>query len=187
MAADRAESDPSTAGKTIVLIGYRGTGKTSVARALAARLRYVWADADDLVERRAGKTIAEIFAEFGEGDFRDREAAVVAELCRLPRTVVATGGGAVLREENRKGMMDCDAVVWLTAAPETIIQRLSNDPSTTLRRPNLTNQGGRNEIETLLFQRTPIYRGCATLTVDTENKDPVEIAEEIVARLDLAE
>ena len=183
MAIDFTEADPLAADKTIVLVGYRGTGKTTVARALADRLDYDWADADDLVEQYAGQTIAEIFAQFGEDDFRAREAVVVAELCRRPRTVVATGGGAVLRETNRQRMMACDAVVWLTATPETIAGRLATDSSTASRRPDLTRQGGWIEIETLLRQRESIYRECATFAVDTEGKDPAEIVEEIVANL----
>ena len=87
----------------IFLIGYRGTGKTSVARELAGQLGYDWVDADDVVEQQAGKTIAAIFADEGEAAFRDWEARVVAALSRKRRTVVALGGGAVLREENRRG------------------------------------------------------------------------------------
>ncbi len=177
------ESDPIPAANTIVLIGYRGTGKTTVARALAAHLQYDWVDTDDLVEQSMGKTITEIFSQLGESTFREQEVTVVDDLCRKTRMVVATGGGAVLREENRKSMMACAEVIWLTASPETIAERLTSDPATEQRRPNLTNQGGRNEIETLLLQRSPIYRQCATMTVDTEGKTPDEIVEEIVEKM----
>lgn len=172
--------------QTIALIGYRGTGKTTVARLLAVRLKYDWIDTDDEIELRAGKTITEIFSDSGELAFRDLEAEVVADLCGRSHTIVAMGGGAVLREENRRRMAACGAVVWLTASPATIEQRLSADPSTGSRRPNLTNRGGRNEIEQLLLERNPIYRACATLEVDTENKGPAEIADEILAALGLA-
>ena len=89
----------------------------------------------------------------------------------------------MLREQNREVVAQCRAVVWLRASLETIVSRLEGDATTADRRPNLTNSGGRREIEQLLTERTPIYRSCATLEVDTEGKDPAEIADEIVASL----
>jgi len=172
--------DPSTA---IALIGYRGTGKTTVAQVLAERLNYRWVDADDEIETLAGTTIAEIFANSGEDAFRDLEVTVVADLCGRPNTVIAMGGGAVLREENQKYLANCQAVVWLTASVEAIQERISVDPTTGSRRPNLTNHGGRTEIEVLLAQREPIYRACATLVVDTEGRAPAEIAAEIAVQI----
>jgi shikimate kinase len=171
---------------SIALIGYRGTGKSTVAQQLALRLGWDWADADVEVERRAGKSIAAIFADEGEEAFRELEAAVVDELCRRPRVIIALGGGAVLRADNRAAIGGCGAVAWLKAAVDTIVRRLAADPATTARRPNLTKTGGRTEIDELLATRTPFYRGCATLEVDTEDKTPAEIAAEIAARLGLA-
>lgn len=170
-------------GQPIFLIGYRGTGKTTVARELAARLGYDWVDADDEIERRAGKSIAAIFSEDGEPAFRDTEVEAVSALSRKRRTVVALGGGAVMREENRQAIRTAGPVVWLTADVETIVDRLAGDQATAHRRPNLTAAGGRAEIETILSQRAPIYRLCATLVVDTEGKTHVEVADEIVAKL----
>ena len=168
---------------SIALIGYRGTGKTTIAQQLALQVGYDWIDADVEVELRAGKSIAEIFAESGEEVFRDLESAVVHDLCQKESTILALGGGAVLREENRQSLLSCQAVVWLKASVETILSRISGDPTTADRRPNLTNQGGRTEIEELLAVREPIYRACATLEVDTDNKSPAAIAEEIVTAL----
>jgi len=169
--------------RTIFLIGYRGTGKTAVARALAVRLGREFVDADDEIERRAGKWIAAIFAAEGERAFRDLEARVVAELCRPRRAVVALGGGAVLREENRQAMRAAGPVVWLTATVDTIVERLANDPTTADRRPDLTSAGGRDEIESLLAERTPLYRACATLVVDGDGKTPAQIVDEIAMQL----
>jgi shikimate kinase len=166
--------------KPIALIGYRGTGKTTVAQVLARHFGWDWVDADVEVELRAGKSIAAIFADDGEAVFRDFEAAAVAELCARERTVVALGGGAVLREENRQAIQKCRGVVWLRASVETLADRIAGDPTTAARRPNLTNHGGRTEIEALLAKRTPFYRACATLEVDTDNKDPAEIVDEIL-------
>ena len=171
---------------TLALIGYRGTGKTTVARLLAGKLAYDWVDADVEVEFRAGKSIATIFEESGEQAFRDLESAVVADLCQRERTVLALGGGAILREENREQIAKCGNVVWLQASAEAIGERILGDPTTAQRRPNLTNRGGRTEIEQMLAQREPIYRACATLEVDTEDKDPAEIADEIVAAIQTA-
>jgi shikimate kinase len=171
--------------QSVALIGYRGTGKTTIAQRLAARLGWDWIDADAEVELKAGKSIASIFADDGEAAFRDLESAVVHELCRRTRVVLALGGGAVGREANRAAIARCGAVVWLQASPATLEKRIAGDSTTRARRPNLTHLGGREEIERLLAGRTPHYRGCATLEVDTEDKPPGEIVEEILAALGL--
>lgn len=170
-------------GKPIFLIGYRGTGKSTVARELAARLDYGWADADEMIEARAGKSIAAIFAADGEPAFRDLEVEVVTELCGRLRTVAALGGGAVLRDANRAAIRAAGPVVWLTASVDTMLQRIESDVATASRRPNLTAGGGRDEVAAMLALRTPLYGECATLVVDTEGKSWVELADEIVARL----
>ena len=167
----------------VFLIGYRGTGKTSVARELAGQLGCHWVDADDLIEQMTGKTIAAIFADEGEAGFREWESRVVATLSRKRRAVVALGGGAVLREDNREAICAAGPVVWLTASVDTILERVAADSTTANRRPNLTVAGGRAEIEALLAIRTPHYRQCATLVVDTEGKTSAEVAEEIAAKL----
>jgi shikimate kinase len=167
----------------IFLVGYRGTGKTSVARELASPLAYHWVDTDDLIEQMTGKTIAAIFSDEGEPGFREWEARVVTAVIHKRRTVVALGGGAVLREANRQAICGAGPVVWLTASVDTILARLAADLTNASRRPNLTTAGGRAEIETLLAIRTPHYRQCATLVVDTEQKTSAEVAAEIAANL----
>jgi shikimate kinase len=167
----------------IFLIGYRGTGKSAVARHLAERLGFDSIDADEEIERRAGKSIATIFADDGEPAFRNLESQLVAELARRRRTVIALGGGAVLRETNRIAIRAAGPVVWLTAPVDVIVARLATDPATAGRRPNLTKTGGRAEVEALLAERTPIYRECATLTVDTDGKTCAQVADEIAASL----
>jgi shikimate kinase len=169
--------------RSIFLIGYRGTGKSTVAELLAERLGWDWIDADDEIERRAGKSIAAIFAEEGEAAFRELESDVVAELCRRRRTVVALGGGAVLSEANRTAIRSAGVVVWLRATVETLAGRLAADEKTARRRPDLTKTGGFREIETVMATREPIYRACATFEVDTEGKTPGDIVEEVVGRL----
>jgi shikimate kinase len=163
-----------------VLIGYRGTGKTTVGRLLAARLGWAFVDADDEIEAAAGCSIAEIFAREGEPGFREREARVVAELAQREKHVISLGGGAVLREETRSVIRSAGEVVWLTASPETIYSRISGDTSTSARRPNLTVRGGLAEIEEVLAMRRPFYEACAMRTIDTEGRSPEEIAASIL-------
>lgn len=171
--------------KPIVLIGYRATGKTSLARLLAERLGWEWIDADVEIERRAGKTIAQIFAQDGEPAFRDLEAAVMQELLAGERLVIASGGGAPMRPETRQAMQQTGRAVWLKASPETIHERMNMDPTTGARRPPLTAQGGLEEIRQLLAKREPVYRQTAVIEVDTEGKDLSRLADEILQRLGL--
>ena len=167
----------------LFLIGYRGTGKTTVAKRLAERLHLDWVDSDVELERRAGMSIAQIFAEQGEPAFRDLETRVVKELATRTNVIIALGGGAVLREENRREIAAAGTAVWLQADPPTLFQRIYADPSTADRRPNLTAQGGLREIEEVLRLRSPIYRETANLVVDTTGRTPEEVADEIVRSL----
>jgi shikimate kinase len=166
--------------QSIYLIGYRGTGKSTIARELAARLGFDCIDADDEIERRAGKSIAEIFSQQGEPAFRELESEVVADLCKLRRHVVALGGGAVMSEANRTAVCLAGLVIWLKASVQTLVERLAADEATISRRPNLTTSGGLSEIETVLATREPIYRSCATFEIDTESKTPSAVVEEIL-------
>jgi shikimate kinase len=164
----------------VILVGYRGTGKTTVGGLLAARLGWEFADADDLVEATAGKSVAAIFADEGEAGFRDREAAALGELCRRERLVLASGGGAVLRPANRELLRGAGLVAWLTATPETIWARLQGDSTTAARRPNLTPAGGIGEVRALLAAREPLYRELAHFTVATDAPSPGEVADAIL-------
>lgn len=168
----------------LTLIGYRATGKTTLAKLLAERLGWEWIDADVEIERRAGKTISRIFGEDGEPAFRDLEARVIADLCGRDRLVLAAGGGAPLRPESRQAMRDNGQVVWLVAQPETILARMTGDATTADRRPNLTDRGPLDEIIGLMEARESIYRESAHLTVDTEGKTPEQLTTEILDRLD---
>lgn len=165
----------------LTLIGYRATGKTTLAKFLAKRLACDWIDADVEIERRAGKPIARIFADDGEPAFRDLESLVIADLCRRDRVVLAAGGGAPLRLENRLAMREHGPVVWLTARPETILARMSADAATATQRPALTGKSPLDEIVELLAIREPIYRESADWVVDTEGKTPETLADEIIA------
>jgi shikimate kinase len=164
----------------ITLIGYRGTGKSTVARLVAERLGWQWVDGDARVEELAGRTIREIFQTEGETGFRDRETAVIRELTARDRLVIAAGGGAILRPENRQAIKSSGMAVWLVASPEMIEPRLAADPNTAARRPALTTAGGAEEIRQLLEQREPLYRLCADLIVETDQCSPEQVADQIV-------
>src|SRR5262245_24962561 len=151
----------------IYLIGYRGSGKSTVARLLADRLGWTWADADAVLEARHGKTIRVIFAEEGEEGFRVKETATLQELSRGREQVIATGGGVILSSENRATLKETGWTVWLTASARTLWERLQVDATTAERRPALT-QGGLAEIEELLQARHPLYQACADLQVSSE-------------------
>jgi shikimate kinase len=167
----------------LALIGYRGTGKTTVARHVALALGWDWVDADVELERRAGKSIAAVFADDGEAAFRDLESQILAELVHRNAAVLALGGGVILRAENRVQLGRCSCIVWLTATAATIARRVAGDESTAQRRPKLTVADGLEEIATLLREREPYYRQCASLVVDTEDRSPREVAGEILRGL----
>lgn len=165
----------------LILIGARGTGKSTVGRALAARLGWAFVDADERIEADAGKSIAEIFSAEGEAGFRDREATVLAELCQREKHVLATGGGVVLRPANRELLKASGFVAWLTASPEAAFARLQADPTTASRRPKLTAQGGIEEVRTLMAARAPLYRECADFAIATGALSPEAVADAILS------
>jgi shikimate kinase len=166
----------------VALVGYRGTGKSTVAERLAARLSMQWVDADHELETEAGRSIKEIFAEQGESVFRDLEEMLTAKLMARDNLVVACGGGAVLREGNRQQLAK-GRVVWLTASVQTLHDRIYADPSTSQRRPDLTASGGIAEIRAMLEQREPLYRSICDYEVDTDGKTPDQVVSQIVSLL----
>lgn len=164
----------------LTFIGVRGSGKSAVGAALAERLGLPFVDADVEIERRAGRTIREIFAEGGEQAFRELERDVMAELLGRDRLVVAAGGGAVLAEETRERMKRSGAVVHLRVSAETAESRVVGDASTAERRPALTGLPRRAEIEAVMAAREPLYQGTATAVVDTDGLSVGEVVEAVL-------
>lgn len=165
-----------------MLVGYRGTGKSTVGRLLAERLGRPFIDADDEIEARAGRSIRAIFEESGEPAFRDWEERVIREVAETrPGAVLATGGGAILREANRRLLREFGLVVWLKAGPEALARRLEADARTRSTRPSLTSGGVLDEIATVLAARTPIYESVAHASVDTEGTPPLDVVERLLA------
>jgi shikimate kinase len=170
----------------LALVGYRGTGKTTVGRILAERLDWRFADADHEVESRAGRPIARIFAEDGEAAFRDLEERVVADLAAMPETVIATGGGAILRATNREALRSVGFVAWLTADAATLERRLGLEPHRVATRPALTASGTLGEIAEVLAARVPLYREVADLEVGTAGRSCREVAEAVLRAFGVA-
>lgn len=165
----------------ITLIGYRGCGKSTVAALLAERLGCGWQDADDVLEAGAGCSIAEMIRTQGEAVFRDAEAAVLASTLAAATGVVATGGGVVLRPENRRLLREAfRPVVWLSAPTDVVRRRLAADPTTAARRPSLTGGDPLDEVAAAIADRAPLYRECADLVIDTASATPATVAESIV-------
>jgi shikimate kinase len=165
----------------ITLIGYRGSGKSTVGRILAARLNRTFLDCDLEIEARAGRSIPAIFSESGEPGFRDWEEQTLAELMAgFPTAIVATGGGAVLRESNRRRIRSFGLVVWLTATVPELTRRVAADTRPQSGRPALTPAGTLAEIGQLLGARTPLYEALADLVIDTSQRTPEQVANLII-------
>lgn len=171
--------------RCVALIGFRGSGKTTVGRAFAELLGGDCIDTDNLVVKAASRTIADIFAAEGESGFRNREADVIRQIVAAPPSVLTVGGGAVLDEGNVEALRSVATIVWLTAPATVLKRRIEADPATPASRPSLTSVGNVEEIERLLANREPYYRRAADLIVDTTNATPEQIAHEIAVRLGL--
>lgn len=168
---------------TITIIGYRGTGKTTVGAELARRLGWDYVDMDPEIERQSGKSIAAIFNEDGEPHFRDLESSELSRQLSREQLVLSPGGGAILRDDNRSLIQKSGPVVWLTADVETIAARVKTDPTSSARRPALTGLDFLSEIQQVLAQRQPLYAEIATITVRTDHRTPASIVDEIVTLL----
>lgn len=160
--------------RRIVLIGYRGTGKSSIGKHIASILGYVHLDVDALIEEKEGRTIPEIFSDEGEDGFRTIESEIIS---MLPDTVsvISTGGGAVMRHENIRSLRRKSQIILLTSSEETIAQRISGTS-----RPSLTGLSLEDEIRTTLETRVPLYLSAADLVYDSTGKKPREAAGEIL-------
>ena len=168
-------------GRGISLVGYRGTGKSTVGRIVADRLGRPFADADREVEALAGRSIRSIFEEDGEAAFRHWEARALDGLAsRLVGGVLATGGGAVLAESNRRSLRDFGLVIWLTADADTLARRLMASRRGVDDRPGLTPAGTLAEIAGVLESRTPLYREVADLVVETAGRSTESVADAVL-------
>jgi len=162
----------------LVLIGFMGSGKSSLGRLVARELGFQFIDTDALVVERAGFDIPTIFALHGEEHFRELETSVLQSLTHLSRCVISTGGGAVLREENRPILRQIGFVVLLTASEEVLFERVSRNK----KRPLLHTENPRATVSQILADRRPIYEAAAQCVIDTTNLNRTEAMEALLAR-----
>lgn len=165
---------------SLILVGMMGAGKTTVGRLLARRLKRAFHDSDEEIERRCGVRVPVIFDIEGEAGFRARETQVIADLCALDNAVLATGGGVVLAEENRRRIAARGTVVYLHARPPHLWQRVRHDRN----RPLLATAEPQKKIEELYAQRDPLYREVADLVVDTGRQSVQTLVKDLLLRLD---
>jgi len=164
----------------IVLIGFRGTGKSTVGRLLAKRLERDFIDSDKHIEGSTGKTIKSIFEDDGEEGFRKIEADVIAGLSEEDNKIISVGGGAVLNEENIRNLKGNGFLVLLEATPEIIHSRIVQDEKTTQQRPSLTDKKPLDEIKHLIAEREPAYKSAADFTINTSYVSCEDIVNEII-------
>ncbi len=151
----------------IVLIGYRGAGKSTVGRKLAIHLGKKFVDTDELIEKKMGVPISDIVKSKGWGCFRAMEKKIIEEASREDDWVIAPGGGAVLDDENVAALKKNGLVIWLNADREILYRRIGQDPQTPASRPTLTGKGTLEEFEEVLASREPLYRKAADVEIDT--------------------
>jgi len=168
--------------RNIVLVGFMGTGKTTIATAVANRLKMRYVSTDDLIEKKEKRTINEIFQKSGEDYFRDVESAVIRDVSCMEGVVVDAGGGAVIREENMSYMKSSGIVVCLSADEETIMERTKKYK----HRPLLNVEDPKRKIRDLLARRSPFY-ARADHTIDTGKLTARQVVEKIVGIFETAE
>ncbi len=167
--------------KNIILIGFMGSGKTTIGLKLSYRLRIPVEDTDKTIEQREGRSISEIFASEGEEGFRQRETALLREICgRDYRRILSVGGGTPVRPENRKILKECGTVVYLRIRPETAYDRLKNDTN----RPLLQCADPLERIRSLMKARSEAYEECADIVLDVDDMPTEEILTAITDRLE---
>ncbi len=163
----------------IALVGYRATGKTTVGRRLARAFGWRFCDMDSEITKKTGNTIADIVQDHGWEYFRNLETLYLKMIKEEEKLVLATGGGIVIREENRNILKEHFFVVWLTASSSAIRERLGKDPHTDNFRPSLTGKNVMDETEEVLEERTPLYKEVADFIVDTRTMSADKIVKQI--------
>jgi shikimate kinase len=165
----------------IVLIGYRGSGKSTVGHRLAARLQMKFVDTDHLIEERHGVLIGDIVRSCGWDYFRAVEKQIIEEISTGDHWVIASGGGSVLEAENVRALKRNGLLIWLRADRETLRKRIEGDRGTFVRRPTLTGKGLIEELDEVMAYREPFYENAAGVELDTSRLDVAGVVERILA------
>ena len=168
---------------SILLTGFRATGKSLIGKLLAERLGYHFIDTDHELCRRNQQTVEEIVAERGWQGFRMVERALLQEMAGQKKTVLAVGGGAIEHEDIWPLLRSGHFIVWLQADKETILSRMAADDTSSKQRPALTSQNIEDEVAEVLARRSPLYQSGSDMTLDTATRTPVELVEQILAHL----
>ena len=167
----------------LVLIGYRATGKTAVGARLAKALRRPFVDLDQVLVREARRSVADIVAQDGWGEFRRLEKALVARYRNVRGQVLATGGGVVMDPDNVAALRQNGILIWLTADPAAIQARLAQDQPRDVNRPSLTGGDTVREVLEVLEARAPLYQAAADMSVDTTHRSVAQVVELVLAAL----
>jgi shikimate kinase len=168
-----------SADKSIVLIGMMGAGKSCVGRCLQQRTKLALIDTDNIVSTKFGVSIPEIFSKFGEQRFREAETQALREITPAKQTIIVTGGGIVLREENVNFLKRLGVIVWLSGDEETLFQRASRART----RPLLQGENPREAFARMLQARLSLYAKVAHIRVDTSVLTDEEVAVAILSKL----
>jgi shikimate kinase len=166
---------------SIFLIGLMGAGKTTVGKLLAHSLAYEWLDCDKILENRSGCLIKDIFEHHGEAIFREQESQLLGELTQLNQVVLSTGGGVILREDNRNYLLSRGMVVYLQSDPHDLWLRTRHDKN----RPILQGVDARQKMFDLYEQRHPLYKSTAHITLVTGRSSVKEVVEQVQSAFEL--
>lgn len=169
--------------QSILLTGFRATGKSLIGRLLAERLGYRFVDTDHELCRRTKQSVEEIVAERGWQGFRMLERALLQEMAGQQKIVLAVGGGAIEHEDIWQLLRAHYFIIWLQADKKTILSRMAADDKTSTQRPALTSQNLEDEIEEILARRSPLYASGSDMAVDTATGTPKQLVEQILSAL----